>query len=159
MSHTATEKAAIYADLLTRARALTEGETDEIALMATLACEIHQALPYSHWTGFYRVTEPGLLKIGPYQGGHGCLQISFDRGVCGKAAREASTQLVPDVHALPYHIACSSSTVSEIVLPVFDRQGRVRAVLDLDSNDPAAFCEADRQGLEPLLTLLLPAWP
>lgn len=159
MSLTAAQKSTVYADLLARARALTDGETDEIALMATLACEIHQALPYSHWTGFYRVTEPELLKIGPYQGGHGCLQISFDRGVCGKAAREAATQLVPDVHALPYHIACSSSTLSEIVLPVFDRHGQVRAVLDLDSNDMAAFCEADQKGLEALLTLLLPAWP
>ncbi|MBB3167286.1 GAF domain-containing protein [Simiduia aestuariiviva] len=152
------EKSAIYAQLLTNCRALTEGETDEIALMATLVCEIHQALPYSHWTGFYRVTEPQLLKVGPYQGGHGCLQIAFDRGVCGKAATDKTVQRVDDVNSLPYHIACSSSTLSEIVLPVLDQHGAVRAVLDLDSNDPAAFTEVDEQGLQALLALLAPAF-
>jgi L-methionine (R)-S-oxide reductase len=152
------EKSAIYAQLIANCRALTDGETDEIALMATLVCEIHQALPYSHWTGFYRVTAPGMLKVGPYQGGHGCLQIAFDRGVCGKAASEKQTQRVQDVHSLPYHIACSSSTLSEIVLPVLDSHGDVRAVLDLDSNDPAAFNETDERGLQTLITLLAPAF-
>lgn len=153
-----TDKQQIYNALLQNCSALTAGETDEVALMATLACEIHSALPYSHWTGFYRVTQPGLLKVGPYQGGHGCLQIDFERGVCGKAARENGTQIVEDVHALPYHIACSSSTVSEIVIPVTDSSGRVRAVLDLDSNDPAAFCAVDEAGLKAVLALLKPAF-
>ncbi|BFM12952.1 GAF domain-containing protein [Simiduia litorea] len=146
-----TEKKLMYASLLQTCKSLTEGETDEVAVMATLACEIHHAIPYSHWTGFYRVTEPNLLKVGPYQGGHGCLQISFDRGVCGKAAKENAVQLVDDVHSLPYHIACSSSTLSEVVLPITDATGQVRAVLDLDSNDPAAFCSEDVEGLLALL--------
>lgn len=155
---TEAEKDAIYAQLLANCTALTASETDEIALMATLVCEIHQALPYSHWTGFYRVTEPGMLKVGPYQGGHGCLQIAFERGVCGKAATEKATQRVDDVNSLPYHIACSSSTLSEIVLPVLDASGNVRAVLDLDSNDPAAFSPADERGLQAVLQLLAPAF-
>jgi hypothetical protein len=91
--------------------------------MATVACEVHHSDDRFDWTGFYRVTEPGLLKIGPYQGGHGCLVIPFDRGVCGAAARTGEIQLVPDVDAFPGHIACSSSTRSEIVLPVRNAAG------------------------------------
>ena len=102
-----------YPTLAKTIAALTKGETDAVALMATLACEIHHADDRFDWTGFYRVTEPGLLKIGPYQGGHGCLVIPFDRGVCGAAARTGETQLVPDVDAFPGHIACASSTRSE----------------------------------------------
>jgi len=131
--------------------ALTEGETDQVALMATLACEIHHADDRFDWTGFYRVTEPGLLKIGPYQGGHGCLQIPFDRGVCGAAARTGEVQLVPDVDAFPGHIACASSTRSELVLPVFDGAGEVIAVLDIDSNQPDAFNETDARELAAIL--------
>ena len=99
-----------YTDLSARIRALTHGETDEVSLMATLACEIHHSDPRFDWTGFYRVTGPELLKIGPYQGGHGCLVIPFARGVCGAAARSGQVQLVPDVDAFPDHIACASST-------------------------------------------------
>lgn len=131
--------------------ALTEGETDEVALMATLACEIHHADDRFDWTGFYRVTEPGVLKIGPYQGGHGCLVIPFTRGVCGAAAREGRTQLVPDVEAFPGHIACSSSTRSELVIPVFGAGGRLIGVLDIDSDQPDAFTEADARALEAIL--------
>lgn len=131
--------------------ALTEGETDQVALMATLACEIHHADDRFDWTGFYRVTEPGLLKIGPYQGGHGCLQIPFDRGVCGAAARTGDVQLVPDVDAFPGHIACASSTRSELVLPVFDGTGAVIAVLDVDSDQPNAFTEEDAEALAAIL--------
>lgn len=128
--------------------ALIEGETDVIAVMATVACELHHRFDYFDWTGFYRVVEPGLLKVGPYQGGHGCLQISFDRGVCGAAARQGVTLVVPDVTAFPGHIACSSSTRSEIVAPVFDGRGDLLAVLDIDSNRPDAFDEIDRVNLE-----------
>ena len=131
--------------------ALTAGETDEVALMATLACEIHHADDRFDWTGFYRVTEPGVLKIGPYQGGHGCLVIPFTRGVCGAAAREGRTQLVPDVEAFPGHIACSSSTRSELVIPVFGAGGRLIGVLDIDSDQPDAFTEADARALEAIL--------
>lgn len=131
--------------------ALTHGETDAVALMATLACEIHARHPLSDWTGFYRVVAPELLKIGPYQGGHGCLVIPFSRGVCGACARTGEIQNVPDVEAFPDHIACSSTTRSELVLPVWNGQGRLLGVLDLDSNTPAAFTVADEAWLVPLL--------
>ncbi|WP_371061019.1 GAF domain-containing protein [Rhodosalinus sp. 5P4] len=140
-----------YAELARTVAALTEGETDPVALMATLACEIHHADARFDWTGFYRVTEPGLLKIGPYQGGHGCLTIPFDRGVCGAAARTGEVQIVDDVEAFPGHIACSSSTRSEIVLPVHDGAGRLIAVLDIDSDRPAAFGLDDAAGLGAIL--------
>lgn len=132
-------------------RALTRGETDSVALMATVVCEIHHAHPFADWTGFYRVTGPGMLKIGPYQGGHGCLVIPFSRGVCGAAARTGQVQNVPDVDAFPDHIACSSSTRSELVLPVWNGGGNLLGVLDLDSNTPAAFTQADEDWLVPLL--------
>ncbi|WP_235841494.1 GAF domain-containing protein [Cereibacter azotoformans] len=127
--------------------ALCHGERDTVALMATVACELHHAHPLSDWTGFYRVTEPEVLKIGPYQGSHGCLVIPFGRGVCGAAARTGEIQLVPDVEAFPDHIACSSSTRSEIVLPVRNGEGRLLGVLDLDSNTPAAFTEEDARSV------------
>ena len=132
-------------------RALTHGETDSVALMATVACEIHHAHPFCDWTGFYRVTEPGVLKIGPYQGGHGCLVIPFSRGVCGAAARTGQVQNVPDVDAFPGHIACATSTKSELVLPVWNGQGKLLGVLDLDSDTPAAFTPEDEAWLTPLL--------
>lgn len=132
-------------------RALCYGETDTVALMATLACEIHHAHPYADWTGFYRVVAPDLLKIGPYQGGHGCLVIPFARGVCGAAARSGQVLNVPDVDAFPDHIACASSTRSELVLPVWNGAGRLLGVLDIDSDTPAAFTKADEDWLVPLL--------
>lgn len=137
--------------LSARIRALTEGETDEVALMATLACEIHHSDDRFDWTGFYRVVAPDLLKIGPYQGGHGCLVIPFARGVCGAAARSGEVQLVADVDAFPGHIACASSTRSEIVLPVRGRGGRLIGVLDIDSNLPDAFTPEDVTRLEAIL--------
>ena len=140
-----------YTSLARTIAALTAGETDEVALMATIVCELHHADERFDWTGFYRVTEPGLLKIGPYQGGHGCLQIPFDRGVCGAAARTGEVQLVPDVDAFPGHIACASSTRSELVLPVRNSQGDIIAVLDIDSDKPDAFTEADAEGLAAIL--------
>ena len=140
-----------YADLSARIAALTHGETDEIALMATLACELHHADDRFDWTGFYRVVAPDLLKIGPYQGGHGCLVIPFSRGVCGAAARTRQTQLVPDVEAFAGHIACSSSTRSEIVVPVIGRGGRLIGVLDIDSDRPDAFTAADQAALERMM--------
>jgi L-methionine (R)-S-oxide reductase len=132
-------------------RALTQGETDTVALMATVVCEIHHAHPFADWTGFYRVVAPDLLKIGPYQGGHGCLVIPFSRGVCGAAARTGQVQNVPDVDAFPDHIACASSTRSELVLPVWNGQGTLLGVLDLDSDTPAAFTPEDEAWLVPLL--------
>ncbi|MCI2395640.1 GAF domain-containing protein [Aliiroseovarius sediminis] len=140
-----------YTDLSQVIASLTDGEHDEVALMATVACEVHHADDRFDWTGFYRVTEPDLLKIGPYQGGHGCLQIPFHRGVCGAAARTGQVQLVPDVDAFPGHIACASSTRSELVLPVWNRAGDLIAVFDIDSNQPDAFTPDDADHLSAIL--------
>jgi L-methionine (R)-S-oxide reductase len=131
--------------------ALTQNETDTVALMATVVCEVHNTHPFADWTGFYRVVAPDVLKIGPYQGGHGCLVIPFDRGVCGACARTGQIQNVPDVVAFPDHIACATSTRSELVLPVWNGRGRLLGVLDIDSDTPAAFTKADEEWLTPLL--------
>ena len=130
---------------------LTEGETDQVAPMATVACEVHHSDDRFNWTGFYRVVATDLLKIGPYQGGHGCLVIPFARGVCGAAARTGEVQLVPDVDAFPGHIACASSTRSEIVLPVFDASGALIGVFDIDSDQPDAFTQTDADALTVIL--------
>lgn len=140
-----------YAHLAKTIAALTEGEADEIALMATIVCEVHHADDRFDWTGFYRVTEPELLKIGPYQGGHGCLVIPFDKGVCGAAARTGQAQVVEDVDAFPGHIACASTTRSELVLPVWNRAGRLLGVFDIDSDQPAAFDTSDAEALGDIL--------
>lgn len=140
-----------YAELGKVVAALTKGEDDVVALMATVACEVHHSDDRFDWTGFYRVVAPELLKIGPYQGGHGCLVIPFSRGVCGAAARTGEVQLVPDVEAFPGHIACAASTRSEIVLPVWDRDGALIGVFDIDSDRAAAFDEADAAGLSAIL--------
>lgn len=130
--------------------ALLADEDDWVAAMATVACELHHAFAWFHWTGFYRVVAPELLAVGPYQGGHGCLRIPFARGVCGAAARTRTTQLVPDVHAFADHIACSSTTRSEIVVPIAADDGSVIAVLDVDSDVPDAFTHVDADALEAL---------
>ncbi|MCC7320968.1 MAG: GAF domain-containing protein [Rubellimicrobium sp.] len=140
-----------YPALAARIDALTRGEEDVIALMATVACEVHHADDRFDWTGFYRVTSPGMLRIGPYQGGHGCLVIPFARGVCGAAARSGAVQIVDDVEEFPGHIACSSTTRSEIVLPVFGRDGALIGVFDIDSNRPAAFDAEDAAALGAIL--------
>ncbi|AKF06036.1 GAF domain-containing protein [Sandaracinus amylolyticus] len=150
----ADDKRATYARVRASIESLIDGEDDWVAAMATVVCELHHAFESYDWTGFYRAVSPELLVIGPYQGGHGCLRIPFSRGVCGAAARTRETQLVPDVHAFPDHIACSSTTLSEIVVPVLAPDGRVLAVLDVDSNAPAAFDELDREALESLCAML-----
>lgn len=137
--------------LFARVQALTQGERDPIALMATVACEVHHSDARFDWTGFYRVVGPELLKIGPYQGGHGCLVIPFSRGVCGAAARSGQAQLVSDVGAFVGHIACASSTRSELVLPVRDAGGTLIAVFDIDSDWPDAFTQDDVAGLSRML--------
>lgn len=140
-----------YDTLAKTISSLTEGEDDAVALMATVACEVHHSDERFDWTGFYRVTAPEMLKIGPYQGGHGCLVIPFSRGVCGAAARTGEVQLVPDVDAFPGHIACASSTRSELVLPVFGAGGKLLGVFDIDSNQPDAFTAADAEALTKIL--------
>ena len=131
--------------------AAVEGETDEIALEATLACLLWEALPQANWCGFYRRVAKDELAVGPYQGGMGCLRISFDRGVCGACARTGTLQLVPDVETFPGHIACDDATRSELVLPVFDLAGRLIAVLDLDCASPDGFCQEEAELLQALL--------
>ena len=140
-----------YATLAQTIRALTEGESDTVSLMATVACEVHHSDDRFDWTGFYRVTGPEMLKIGPYQGGHGCLVIPFSRGVCGAAARTRQVQLVPDVDAFAGHIACASSTRSELVLPVIDAAGDLLGVFDIDSDQPDAFTPRDAEALAAIL--------
>ena len=137
--------------------ALTVGETDAVALMATVACEVHHADTRFDWTGFYRVTAPEMLKIGPYQGGHGCLVIPFYRGVCGAAARTETVQLVTDVDAFPGHIACASATRSELVLPVWNDLGTLLGVFDIDSNLPAAFDDSDAMHIASILKMAFAA--
>ncbi|MBK8714454.1 MAG: GAF domain-containing protein [Deltaproteobacteria bacterium] len=143
-----------HAEVRATIEALLDGEDDWVAAMATVVCELHHAFAHHHWTGFYRVIAPELLAVGPYQGGHGCLRIPFYRGVCGAVARTRATALVADVEAFADHIACSSTTRSELVVPVLGRDGACIAVLDLDSDLPAAFREVDSAALESLCAML-----
>ena len=130
-----------------------QGETNMVLKMVTINCLLKTHLPYYYWVGFYMVNK-GKLIVGPYQGTLGCLYIDFERGVCGKAAREEKTQLVGDVHALAQgseHIACDPNSQSEIVLPVFDNQNKLIAVFDVDSSEKHSFDDIDQQYLEQLL--------
>jgi L-methionine (R)-S-oxide reductase len=137
-----------YDELHQHITAVLEGIDDEIAAMATISALVHHAFGHL-WTGFYRVVEPGrLLRVGPYQGTLGCLEIAIGRGVCGTAAAERRTVVVDDVHAFPGHIACDARSASEIVVPVIGRDGALLAVLDVDSERLAAFDDRDREGLE-----------
>ena len=143
--------AAAYEELESQTNAVLEGIDDPVAAMATISALIHNSLGHL-WTGFYRVVEPGrLLRVGPYQGTLGCMEIEFGKGVCGTAAAEARTIIVEDVHAFPGHITCDARSRSEIVVPVFGRNGELIAVLDIDSEEPGAFGEKDREGLERLM--------
>lgn len=140
-----------YIRLFSRIIALCEGEDDTISKMATIVCELYQSIDGFDWVGFYRVVGPEQLKIGPYQGTHGCLFIPFDRGVCGAAAKSQQTQIVDDVDAFEGHIVCSTGTKSELVIPCFDSFGEVFAVLDIDSDKPAFFNQHDARELESML--------
>jgi GAF domain-containing protein len=144
-------KADAYAYLERSLRATLDGIADPIAMMATLSCVLHQGFGHL-WAGFYRVAVPGhLLRVGPYQGSLGCLEIEFGRGVCGTAAATGKTVVVPDVTKFPGHIACDARARSEIVVPVRDANGDLIAVLDIDSERPAAFDHNDIAGLESLV--------
>ncbi|MFQ5813656.1 MAG: GAF domain-containing protein [Anaerolineae bacterium] len=147
-------KEEVYQRVKDQIKATLEGETDLIASMATIACLLHHSFDYLSWTGFYLVVAPGELLIGPYQGTLGCLHISFDRGVCGAAARREETIIVPDVHQFPGHIACDPNSKSEIVVPVFNERDELIAVLDVDSAEYDAFGEVDKRHLEEIVTLL-----
>jgi L-methionine (R)-S-oxide reductase len=142
-----TDKQTQYDQLFERLDALCEGESDVITLMSTIVCELNLSFEQFHWVGFYRNLGNRTLKVGPYQGGHGCLVIPFDQGVCGKCAATETVQNVPDVAALPYHIACAATTRSELVVPVHDANRQLLAVLDIDSDLPAAFDDVDERNL------------
>ncbi|HEY9217340.1 MAG TPA: GAF domain-containing protein [Phenylobacterium sp.] len=147
------EKSARYAALREEIAAVLEGEPNRTARMATVASMLAASFPTFLWTGFY-VVDPEKrdeLVVGPYQGTLGCLRIAFGRGVCGTAAATRETQVVPDVHAFPGHIACDSRSASEIVVPVFDSAGALIAVLDVDSTEPAAFDDVDAAHLQKIV--------
>ena len=147
-------KADAYVQLEAHCVEVLRGVHDDVAKMATVSCLVHHAFGHL-WTGFYRVVEPGaLLRVGPYQGTLGCLEIRFGRGVCGTAAATGETQVVPDVHAFPGHIACDGRSRSEIVVPVRNAAGELLAVFDVDSEHLATFDDADRVGLERLLAAI-----
>src|SRR3954451_12062146 len=144
-------KARAYAELKAHSDAILDGIDDEITAMATFASLVHHAFGHL-WTGFYRVAVPGqLLRVGPYQGSLGCLDIAFGQGVCGVAAAEMKTIIVPDVQEFPGHITCDARSRSEMVVPVRDARGDLMAVLDVDSDRLNAFDSADQQGLEMLV--------
>ena len=149
------EKRKTYAALLRQLQSLLEGETDLICAMANASAAIYEALPDLNWAGFYRVVGDGLI-LGPFQGKVACTRIARGRGVCGTALATGQSQLVPDVHAFPGHIACDSASNSELVIPIKDATGEVRAVLDLDSPTLGRFDEEDLRGLEPAAALFTP---
>ena len=154
------DKAAVYRDLKAEIESVVAGETSVTARYATASCLLAQAFrPRFFWTGFY-VVDPlkeRELVVGPYQGTLGCLRIPFGKGVCGHVAATEESIIVPDVHAFPGHIACDSATNSEIVLPVFDGEGKLAALLDVDSTEPDAFDDIDREGLAAICEILLVA--
>ena len=135
-----------YQLLTEQIRALIEGETDRVAMMANVCAAIHEAMGF-WWTGFYRVLN-GELVLGPFQGPVACMHIGFGKGVCGTAWKDGRTIIVPDVEQFPGHIACSSLSRSEIVVPVFSEDGAVVAVLDIDSKELSTFDETDQTYLE-----------
>lgn len=147
------DKAQRYAAVAQEIAAVLDGEPNRTARMATVASMLAASFEHYFWTGFYVVDpdKPAELVVGPYQGTLGCLRIAFGRGVCGGAAATGKTQLVPDVHAFPGHIACDGRSASEVVVPVFDPDGRLIAVFDVDAVTPAAFDETDASWLEKIL--------
>jgi GAF domain-containing protein len=148
------DRAARYAEVADEIAAVLEGEPNRVARMATVASMLASSFAHFFWTGFY-VVDPAKgeeMVVGPYQGTLGCLRIAFGRGVCGTAAAERRTVIVPDVEAFPGHIACDSRSRSEIVVPVFDPDGALIAVFDVDATEPAAFDARDQAGLETILT-------
>lgn len=145
-------KSRAYAELQGHSDAILDGVDDEVTAMATIAALLHHAFGHL-WTGFYRVVEPGqLLRVGPYQGSLGCIDIVFGRGVCGDVAAGGKTVIVRDVEKYPGHITCDARSRSEIVVPVFGKRGDLIAVLDIDSDRLDAFDGEDARGLEQLVS-------
>ena len=148
------QKTEKYRLLTEQIRALIDGETDAVAIMANVCAAIHETMGF-FWTGFYRVQGEELI-LGPFQGPVACIHIPFGRGVCGSAWKQRQTLVVPDVEQFPGHIACSSLSRSEIVIPVFSTDDEVVAVLDIDSKDLATFDDIDRRYLEDICRLIAP---
>jgi GAF domain-containing protein len=148
-----TPKPELYADLASQLEGLMSGETDLIANTANMAAVIYHGLPDLNWAGFYLMKD-GELVLGPFQGKPACIRIAVGKGVCGTAAEMRASQVVPDVHAFPGHIACDAGARAELVVPVRGREGTLAAVLDLDSRQPSAFDEDDRAGVEAIARLL-----
>lgn len=142
-----------YEEVIPQIRSLISGETDEISVMGNVAAVLHTTFDEFFWTGFYLVRE-GELRLGPFQGPLACMHIQYGRGVCGTAWKEAQTQVVPDVELFPGHIACSSLSRSEIVVPVKNEAQEVVAVLDIDSKQLATFDDIDREYLEQLCAIV-----
>lgn len=138
-----------YQLLQQQIKALSAGETDQVAVMANVAAAIHLEMGF-WWTGFYRV-QNGELVLGPFQGPVACMHIGYGKGVCGTSWKQGETIVVPDVEQFPGHIACSSESRSEIVVPVRTAEGEIIAVLDIDSKDLATFDEVDKQWLEEIV--------
>ena len=150
-------KAEIYKQTAREIAAVLEGETNNVARMATVSCLLSEAFDSYFWTGFY-VVDPNKtdeLVVGPYQGTLGCLRIPFSRGVCGAAAKTGEVQIVDDVHAFPGHIACDAHSQSEIVVPVYGPDGKLFAVFDVDSTEVGSFDAVDAAGLAPILSGLI----
>jgi L-methionine (R)-S-oxide reductase len=152
----ATDKPSFYRDLIAQAEGLLHGERDVIANAANLSALIYDAVADLNWAGFYFLKSADELVLGPFQGKVACVRIPVGKGVCGSAVAEARSQLVPDVHAFPGHIACDAASRAELVVPLA-RDGRIFGVLDLDSPLPGRFTEEDRAGFEALAALYVGA--
>ena len=149
----ATDEPTLYRDLASALEGLIAGEPDPIANMANAAALIFETVPGPNWAGFYRAID-GELVLGPLQGRAACIRISFGKGVCGAAAATLQVQRVDDVHAFPGHIACDAASVSELVVPIIGHDGKLIAVLDLDSPDPARFDAEDEAGFVKIAAIL-----
>ena len=152
------EKTKRYEKTLLSIGPMIDGEEDLTTVLSTISCELYHAFEHWNWVGFYRRVDQRTLKVGPYQGGHGCLTIDMDRGVCGACLREKSIIVIKEVSTVNDHIACSSETKSEIVLPIIDNSGTVLAVFDLDSTEIGAFDETDKQYLSKVVDWIRPVY-
>ncbi len=152
------EKEARYGKVIPELVEMIKDEMDLVTVLSTISCELYRAFDHWNWVGFYRRVDERTLKVGPYQGGHGCLTIDMDRGVCGACLREKSIIIIKDVSTVDDHIACSSETKSEIVLPIIGNSGAVLAVFDLDSTEIGAFDETDEQYLSKVVDWIRPVY-
>tara|TARA_B100001115_G_scaffold184908_1_gene189788 strand:- start:3390 stop:3923 length:534 start_codon:yes stop_codon:yes gene_type:complete len=152
------EKEETYGRIIPPIVEMIKDEKDLITAMSTISCELYHAFEHWNWVGFYRRVDERTLKVGPYQGGHGCLTIDVDRGVCGACVREKSILMISDVSKVESHIACSPETKSEMVLPIIGNMGTVLAVFDLDSTEIGAFDAIDKEFLSGLVDWIRPLY-